>query len=219
LAALAAVATVLAVGAALIPPGSWSPDVLAALLLLAASAAFALRLPGAGGARGVQAGLFLMGPTGALNAFQVLAAALALYAGLTGHAGLAWALNVVTVGVGVIGWSVFQAAADVALGAMQAAQLPSVHNTWVMQVEGLAPACADPVLRQQLIALADQLRYVARDVPGADLPENARVGGLLAALSQSMAADGAAALPGLMRDIQTALVQRELALKALRTRM
>lgn len=219
LAALAGVATVLALGAVLIPPGYRSLDVLVALLLLAAATAFALRLPAAGGAGGVQAGLFLMGPAGALNALQLTAAALALYAGLTGHAGMAWALNVVTIGISVIGWSVLQAATNVAVGAMQAAQVPSVHNTWVMQVEGLVPSCADPVLRQQLVALAEQLRYAARDVAATDLPESARVGDLLAALPQSIATNGAAAMPGMMRELQAALVQREQALKALRTRI
>lgn len=218
-AALASVFAVLAVALALIPSGHWFPDVMASLALLAVAVGLLLYTPISSATRDSDVSLLLLGPTGALYGLTVLMAGAALYAALSGYPSIAWALDVGVVGGFVIGWSLMQASANVATSVMQAAELPSDHNTWISQVHGLVPTCSDLSVKRQLAALAEQLRYVARDVPGVQLAENARITALLVDLPNTLTLDRSADFLELINSFQAALAQREQALKNLRTKM
>jgi len=218
-AALAAVFTVLAVALALIPAGYWFPEVKTSLGLLALSVGFLLYAPSFSAARGGAIGLLVLGPTAALNSVMVLAASVALYTALHGYSGVSWALNAVVVGGFVVGWSLLRASANVASSVIQTTTLPSEHNIWISQVHGLVQVSTDASIKRQLATLAEQLRYVARDVPGVQLQENVRVASLLGDLSHAVRPDYNGTFTELMNALQAAIAQRELALKNLRTQM
>jgi hypothetical protein len=196
-----------------------SPSAVITLVVLAASVVL-VRLPAVlvtREARTDAGSLAVLGPAATLGIWVIVLAALGFVAALLGATRLGIAADVIAVAVLVSGSLFLRAAMDKVQAVSDAYSGPSKLAGWR---SGLAVAAANAVSvphRAKLAALEEQARYAASDIPGG-CPQDGPLEAVVAALNAAATSDDENAFAEGVRDFENLMAQRELTLKAARSR-
>jgi hypothetical protein len=196
-----------------------SPSAVITLFVLAASVAL-VRLPVVlvtREARTDAGSLAVLGPAATLGFWVITLAAVGFVAALLGATRLGVAADVIAVAVLVSGSFGLRAAMDKVQAVSDAHSGPSRLASWR---SGLAAAAANAVSaqhRSKLQALEEQARYAASDIPGG-CPEDGALEATVAALNQASASGDENVFAESVRQFENLMAQRELTLKAARSR-
>jgi hypothetical protein len=196
-----------------------SPSAVITLVFLAASVVL-VRLPAVLVTReaSTDAGsLAVLGPAATLGIWVIVLAALGFVAALLGATRLGIAADVIAMAVLVSGSLFLRAAMDKVQAVSDAYSGPSKLAGWR---SGLAVAAANAVSaphRAKLAALEEQARYAASDIPGG-CPQDGPLEAVVAALNAAATSGDENAFAEGVRDFENLMAQRELTLKAARSR-
>ena len=196
-----------------------SPSAVITLVGLAASVAL-VRLPVVlvtRAARTDAGSLAVLGPAAMLGFGVIALAAAGFIAALLGATRLGIAADVIAVAVLVSGSLCLRAAMDKVQAVSDAHSGPSRLAGWR---SGLAVAAANAVVaqhRDKLQALEEQARYAASDIPGG-CPQDGPLEAAVAALNAAATSGHENAFVEGVREFENLMAQRELTLKAARSR-
>jgi hypothetical protein len=196
-----------------------SPSAVITLVVLAASVVL-VRLPAVlvtREARTDAGSLAVLGPAATLGIWVIVLAALGFVAALLGATRLGIAADVIAVAVLVSGSLFLRAAMDKVQAVSDAYSGPSKLAGWR---SGLAVAAANAVSAPhcaKLAALEEQARYAASDIPGG-CPQDGPLEATVAALNAAATSGDENAFAEGVRDFENLMAQRELTLKAARSR-
>lgn len=219
LAAASGIITVLAIVAVLVPAEGFTPAVVCATVLLAASVGFLFYCGRAAVNQDESANLALAGPVGTLSFALVAGAGLALAAALLQHPTISFALDILTIGGFVAAWSILKVSGRAIARHVQAVETPSQHGVWQSRVSSMIALCPDAMTRDPLARLAESIRFAARDKPGFLCPENDGISAGIDTLEASLRAKDPAAVLDAVESITSALAMRELSLKSQRSKI
>jgi hypothetical protein len=196
-----------------------SPSAVIMLFVLAASVAL-VRLPVVlvtREARTDAGSLAVLGPAATLGFWVITLAAVGFVAALLGATRLGVAADVIAVAVLVSGSLGLRAAMDKVQAVSGAHSGPSRLASWR---SGLAAAATNAVSAQhraKLQALEEQARYAASDISGG-CPQDSALEATVAALNQASASGDENVFAESVRQFENLMAQRELTLKAARSR-
>lgn len=220
LACLAAIVTVCAVAAVLIPVAAWTAASIVAVVLLALLAGgiffFPAGTPRTNGSDAASLGS--MGLISGLLGILIPWAASAVLVALSGHTTLAWSMNVLTLGGFVIGFSVLKAALAVIDKAGANSAGPGKRTTWISRLESLDTSRSDDILKSQIHSLVERLRYGASDIPGKAADESPGIDQGIESLALALHEDRTADAVGRVGALQVLIANRDAGLKAARSK-
>lgn len=161
-------------------------------------------------------GIWLIGPAGAWTGVLIAVALAAFLVAVLGMAMLGWILVALWLGTLVVGWTFLRAATGIvaAAAAQTSSASQDARSSWLVTLR-TASAGASPDKARVLDSLANSVQFAATSLPGAassDEPVQQSIDELL------LAVDDVEELSRRSLVVQRMLAQRELVLRASRTR-
>jgi hypothetical protein len=197
-----------------------SPAAVVCLFVLAFSVVL-VRLPAvlvSRSARTDAAALAVLGPASMLGLFVIALAAAGFVLALSGATRLGIAADIIAVAVLLSGSLFLRAAMDKVQAVSDSHSGPSRLAAWRGGLAAAAATAASLHYRERLLALEEQARYAASDLPEG-CPQDAALEVVVAALAQAAAGGNDAAFAERVREFESLMAQRELSLRAARSRV
>ena len=220
LACIAAIATVGTVAAVWIPASVWTSASIAAVALFAILVGtvfwFPVGTPGTNGSDAASLGS--VGLISGLLAILIPWAAAALAVALAGWSITAWAMNAVTLGGFVVGFSVLKATLTIIDRTGATSIGPSKRTVWLSRLENLDTSRSDAALKSQIHFLAERLRYGASDLPGKAADEGPGIDQGIDSLALAVSEDRTADAMTCINALQTLIATRDTTLRAARSK-
>ncbi|WP_350016371.1 hypothetical protein ABNK63_00555 [Rhodanobacter sp. IGA1.0] len=209
--------TVVAIILIIAPGQHWSADSVTSLVLLYAGFVQLVLVRHSTVTRGDSGPAIASLGTSVLLTFALLTiTGFALFVGLNGHNRMCWALNIFAVGVFILGFSLMKATSAI-VGTSVASPASSQPSHWTQLLESMKPLVKKDDMRAQLARLSESVRYAASNPRGLVVPENETINVSLSRLASAIASDDREKTHAEAIHLETTLMQREAALKALRT--
>lgn len=219
-AALLASLTMLGVAFALLPDLTlWTGSMLFALALFVLAVAFLFISPSLIAARRGRddaESMAAIGPVGGIAAVLLLLTALALTLAAFGFDRMALVLDILALGGLAIALLSLRALKNRLVNAAAGSAQPGKLRQWQGQVQVLCGMTADATQRALLEKLAEKLRYAGSDVSGGS-PQDAEIDAALKEIGTMLTAE-TLGLEAVVGELETALLKREVFLRALRSK-
>jgi len=221
LVAMIASLMVLAMFVVLSPDKSWGATLITSIVIFALSVGFVFYAPSVvskkqGGSDAAK--MASLGPLSVITGVLLLLTAGAFAFAIFGMDKLAWAIDILAIGIFIIGRLMLRAATDVIGNVAAQYSAPSKHIKWQGEIQNLSSITSDGSAKNLLEKLAEKLRYAASDMPGGS-PQDSQIGEVINALGEQLSADsGSSNVQSHISKIEMLIAQRDGFLRTARSK-
>jgi hypothetical protein len=203
-----------------VPPFLWTGDSIVAALLLFLSLALPvlLRAPIPASSKTDAPRIWLIGPLGNLWLLLFVVSVGAVRLGLIGWHTASWVANILWLGLLISGFAMLQVATRVVESAASQTQsaVNDPRSQWAATLRKYSAQIDHGDVRDRLDSLADRMQYAANEYSGHQAEENFAISAMLVQIEAVL--DKADELWKMVRSTEALLEQREVSLRAVRSR-
>ena len=214
--ALIAGGIVLAVSFIIMPDQVWTTSTTVAIAVFALAVAFIFLMPLFIGKAGDEAAQFSsIGPLGSISGYALFFSVAAVIAALLSYERLSLSLDVLTVGLWLIGIFVLRASVNI-ISNVSTKYPPSSHMKWQSDIQRLR-AVSTEKNTTVFEKLAEKLRYLSSDIPGGT-PFDNEIEDTISVLASKLVSSEGGVIEDYVKKVETLLDKREIFLRASRSK-